>query len=198
MIKVKLLLIVTAILLSGILLNCGGEKKSDDQNGADKTETTASNDGTAAIDATDSIWAARMAGLDDDEKQMFESLNSAIVRLHYGDRSGLYDNEFEYLKDESDFDSYRNFQQVSYLNADSIEWVGVTSYEHRGDDQVIVNVMVHFLGPTGKRSEYPDVVRMFRHKGRWIKPTVSVWPNQEEYEKIIREAEEAARKEAGK
>ncbi|HSG69129.1 MAG TPA: hypothetical protein VLA12_01870 [Planctomycetaceae bacterium] len=196
--RANILQVVFVLMLVSFHFNCGGQK-TEDRDTSDNTGTAATADSSSArTNPFDDIWSARMAGLDDESRQMFESLNSAIVRLRYGDRSGLYDNEFEYLKDESDFDKYRNFQQVSYLTADSIEWVGISSYEHRGEDQAIVNVVVHFLGPTGVRSEYPDVVRMFRHNGRWIKPSVSVWPNQQEYENLIREAEDAAAKEAGK
>lgn len=195
--RVNSFLVLATVLSLALLINCGGDNKSGGDSSSDQTEATGAAVASSEADSDD-VWTQRAAGLDDEASQMFESLNAAIVRLRFGDRSGLYDNEFEYMRDESEFSDYRVFQQVSFLTADSIEWIEVANYEYRGENQAIVNVIVHFLGPTGERSEYPDVVRMFRHKGTWIKPSVSVWPNQEEYEKIIREAEEAARREAGK
>jgi len=122
--------------------------------------------------------------------------NDAITRIKYGDKSGLYENEFEYLIDEKPFEEYITFPQIVNAKADTIDFVEVLKYEPREDNSAIVDVIVHFLGPTGVRTDYPDMIRMYKHKGRWIKPTVSSILHQKNYEEIMRQAESDAEEEA--
>jgi len=108
----------------------------------------------------------------------------------------LYENEFEYLIDEKPFEEYITFPQIKIAEADTIDYVEVIKYEPREDNSAIVDVIVHFLGPTGVRTDYPDKIRMYKHKGRWIKPTVSNLQLQKNYEELIRQAESDAEEEA--
>jgi len=129
---------------------------------------------------------------------MQKALNDAITRIKYGDKSGLYENEFEYLIDEKPFEEYITFPQIVNAKADTIDFVEVLKYEPREDNSAIVDVIVHFLGPTGVRTDYSDMIRMYKHKGRWIKPTVSSILHQKNYEEIMRQAESDAEEEARK
>ncbi|MDH4157158.1 MAG: hypothetical protein OEW00_07785 [candidate division Zixibacteria bacterium] len=186
----KLWAVVTGTLLIAAILGCGsGTEDAPDPSEAD----------TAVLDsATEAANAESAPGsvLSPEAREIQEALNSAIVRLKYGDKSGLYENEFEYLTDEKNFDEYLEYEPVRYARADSIDFIEVTGYEPREYNSIMVDVIVHFLGPTGVRTDFPDRVRMFRHKDRWIKPTVSKLTHQLEYENILRQADSAAEAEA--
>jgi hypothetical protein len=169
---------------------CGGGK--EDAQGLPEADT-ASVDSATRVGGAESVPDSELSV---EARQIQEALNSAIVRLKYGDKSGLYENEFEYLTDEKNFDEYLEYEPVQYARADSIDFIEVTGYEPREHNSVMVDVIVHFLGPTGVRTDFPDRVRMFRHKGRWIKPTVSRLTHQLEYEDNIRRADSAAEAEA--
>lgn len=120
------------------------------------------------------------------------ALNEAIVRLRHGDKSGLYENEFEYLKDDMTFDDYLKTDQMRWAQADTVKYVEVRHIEFCGQDSAIVDVTVHFEGLTGKESFHRDKLIVYYHQGRWIKPTVSVIDQQRYYDEKMRVADSAA------
>ena len=123
-------------------------------------------------------------------------LNETITRLRYGDKSGLYDNEFEYAQDETTFDKYLGMTQIRIAQADTITSVEVRHVDFYDRDSAFVDVTVHFEGPTGQKSYYRDKIVVYYHRGRWIKPTVSVIDLQVHYDDMIRVADSAAEAEA--
>jgi len=140
--------------------------------------------------------AAVAQGKLSEEKVIEEILNEAITRLRYGDKSGLYENEFEYYTDEVNFDDYLKTAQMHYAQADTIAFVEVRHVEFFDRDSAHVDVTVHFEGPTGQKSFHRDELIVYYHKGRWIKPTISVIDLQKSYEEKIRIADSAATAEA--
>lgn len=132
-----------------------------------------------------------------EEKIIEEMLNEVITRLRYGDKSGLYESEFDYFTDETDFDEYLTMGQIRAAQADTINIVEVRDIEFFDRDSAIVEVTVHFEGPTGKKSFFDDKLILYYYKGRWIKPTVTVIDLQMDYEDKIRVADSAAAAEAG-
>lgn len=153
-----------------------------------------SGSGDAGQDAT----VASNAKSDLSEEDVIEEmLNEAITRLKYGDKSALYENEFEYYTDEINFDEYLETGQMRYAQADTITFVEVRYVEFFDHDSAIVDVTVHFEGPTGQKSYFDDRIVVYYHKGRWIKPTITVVDHQLDYEEKIRVADSAAAAEAG-
>jgi len=130
-------------------------------------------------------------------KDTIESvINEAMTRLRYGDKSGLYENEFSYLKDTTTFDDYLKTGQMKYAKNDSISHIDVNDVELFNHDSARVKVTVNFEGPTGKKHFLDDKITVYYHKGRWIKPTISVIGHELEYENMIHQAESSATAEA--
>jgi len=152
-----------------------------------------SDSGTTGQDTT---TVSNVQGEPSGEEVIAEMLNDVITRLHYGDKSGLYENEFEYFTDEYNFDDYLKMDQTRYAQADTITFVEVRNVEFFDKDSALVAVTVHFEGPTGKKSYFRDKIVVYYHKGRWIKPTVSVIDQQLIYEDKIKVADSAAAAEA--
>ena len=138
--------------------------------GSKDTKDTAESDATAF----DEPKTAR-----DSIEQM---LNEAMTRLRYTDKSALYENEFSYLTDTTTFDDYLKTGQMRYANADTLTRVDVTDIQLFGHDSAEVGVIVNFEGPTGEKHQLPDRIIVYYHKGRWIKPTISVIKHQQEYD----------------
>jgi hypothetical protein len=133
------------------------------------------------------------------EEQVIEDvINDVLARLKHKDKTGLFENEFQYLRDQDVFDDYLKHGQVNWAQADTIEFVDVHRVDFfREDDSAVVKVVVSFYNPnTGNRSVFDDVITVYRHEGRWIKPTVSVRPQQDQYDELQRVADSMARLES--
>lgn len=135
----------------------------------------------------------------EDKQQMQALVDEIIERLKYYDKAPLYENEFSYLHDRATLDDYLNFDHIKWFKPDSIDHINLLEFEFKGDT-CIVDVEVVFKGPTGKISTDKDRYSFFYHNGRWIRPTftsnVSGLQQQWEYERIVREADSAAKAEA--
>lgn len=129
------------------------------------------------------------------EAQFENLMNEIIDRMRYGDKAGLYDMEFEYLRDENTFDEYLARGDIKWANADTlvfIEVIGVTLFD---EDSAAVSVVIHFEGTGGKEIAIDEEYKLYHLQGYWHKPTVSVISAQLDYENLIRQAQEAAEEE---
>ncbi len=132
-----------------------------------------------------------------DEEQIYTMINNALIRLSYGDKSDLYELEYEYFTDETSFDDYLKMGQITYAQMDSILRIDMDSVMFFGEDSAWAIIEYVFKDWEGKeKSRRKDRIVVYKHKGRWIKPTVTVLPLQYEYEARINAARRAAEQEA--
>ena len=169
------------IVLLGLLMavwGCGGGSDTD----------TGSTDTTAAAPPDTSV-----------EGIVSTMLNDAVERAGYGDVSGLWDNEFNYLHEQETYDFYVKRGQVTWAGstADTVQRIEVLSVTPFDQDSALVGVVVHFKGPSGKETELDQDLVIYRQDGRWIKPTISAIALQVNYDSIRNEAIRAAEREAG-
>lgn len=129
----------------------------------------------------------------EDEKIAY-LLNDALVRLSYGDKSGLYEMEFEYFRDDKTFDEYLKLGQIMWASMDSLVSFEILSIEYI-DDSAIVEGQYNYKGYSGEKTSSPEKLILYKSRGAWVKPTISVYYKQIDYEELIRQAEEAAREE---
>lgn len=162
----KLALLFVSVSL--LLVSCGGK------------DQTASNDGKT------------------DQQVIQEALTETITRWHYGDKAALYDNEFEYLQERFTFDDYLKFGELR-LDADTVEDIIAKEIQLFDHDSAKVDAEVVFKGPTGKVTRLRDPFTqytLYYHRGRWIRPTLSQYGQQQKYEQSRRAADSAADAEA--
>ncbi len=159
-----------AALAAVLTWGCGGDEKPD---------TRSADADTASI-----------------EGQIERQINIVMERLKYDDKSAMWENEFEYLHEELTFDDYLKKKAVSHAAADSLSRVEVTSVQEL-KDSAIVRVVVHFKGLSGRESAVNDTITMYRHDGRWIKPTFSTFARQMAFDSLRQVAIDQAEKEAG-
>jgi len=150
--------------------------------------------GQSDTDTADSAAAAGADSLTLD-KQLEVQMNAVFDRLRYDDKSGLWENEFEYLREERTFDDYVTQPYIANASADSLVRIEVTSVERLGDSAV-ARVLVHFDN-AGRKSVIDDKVTLYWHQGKWIKPTISRLKDQAAFDSVRNAAIEAAKKESG-
>jgi len=133
-----------------------------------------------------------------DIKLIQEMFTEAATRWHYGDKAVLYDLEFEYVQVKHTLDEYLEFDQIKYLEADTLEAFEVKNVTFFDRDSAHVIAEAVFVGPTGDTSHFVDksVYRVYFHRGRWIHPSAGVIEKQLEYEEIRQVADSAAAAEA--
>ena len=132
-----------------------------------------------------------------DSAQIARVFHEMIERMGYMDKSGMWENEFSYLRDEQTFDYYlETHTMVSTARKDTLDSVEVVAVDLYKPDSAITDVRLHFTGPTKVQSTLDQQVTLYWRRGTWIKPTVSVVSQQESYDEIIRRADSAAKAEA--
>lgn len=131
-----------------------------------------------------------------EEEQITQMLNDAMYRLSYGDKSGLYDLEFEYQRYETDFDKYLGIGVIGWANADGWDSIQVDSIEFFRPDSAWVFTHVYFSERPPPDNMYEEKLVIYQDDGRWIKPTVSKYLKQQEYLEIFRQADSAANAES--
>ncbi|MEW6411841.1 MAG: hypothetical protein AB1483_05115 [Candidatus Zixiibacteriota bacterium] len=110
-------------------------------------------------------------------------LNEAMTRLRYKDKSGLYDNEFEYYRAQNDFDQYLNTRQMEFAQADTLTFLEVIEAKLHEHDSATVDLYIHYEGPLGDHHQDRDTIVVYYHDGRWLKPTMSKIEEQLKWEK---------------
>lgn len=160
--------IITAGLILLLVWGCAKEKSQT----ASGTSTPAPSDTLAAIEA---------------------SLNDVVLRLRHRDKTGIYESEFDYLQRKFTFDEYWNFPQMRSVEADTTEFIDAKSFVAYPPDSVLVTVEVLFKGPSGVESILrPPPWKVFFHQGKWIRPTISDYALQKDFDIVKRQADSAA------
>ena len=133
--------------------------------------------------------------LSPEEQEIANTLNDALQRLRYNDKSGLYELEFSYYTDENSYDEYIKRGEIQYAQMDSIHHLEVYDFIYYGEDSADVNIAYIFSSPGDSLSKVNDKFRIYKSNDRWVKPTVTRIRYQEEYDYKIQKAIEAAEEE---
>jgi len=120
------------------------------------------------------------------------TINKTFTLLKYGDKSGLFENEFSYITDGKTFDEYLKYGEVSSVKVESLTVVDVLAIDQFDGDSLKASVQVNFLGPSGKPTFIKDRITMYQQNGHWIKPIVGRLKGQLDYLKRMHEADSAA------
>jgi hypothetical protein len=127
-----------------------------------------------------------------DSLEIQNTLNEILARWRYGDKTALYEQEFDYFKFEFSYDDFLEMDEVKRMNADSAYAFNVQGLEYFGDDSVAVDVEIVFKGETDSLSYDHDTYIMYNNNGRWVRPSFSAPKFQEEFDEARRIADSAA------
>ena len=104
----------------------------------------------------------------------------------------MYDLEFPYLREETDFDTYLKLRSIEFAQMDSLDHLEVNSFEYFGEDSVAVTVAYVFNSLSGEQTQLPDRLMIYRYNDSWVKPTASSLKKQMEFDDLVRRADSAA------
>jgi hypothetical protein len=173
---------VVALCLVAILQGCGQEEPV--------VQTVAQSSSQPALSSRQVPKVTLPEGQDAPEwREVQKVLEEPLVRLAYGDRTGLWENEFEYLHEQETFDQYIQHGEIQWANVDSllrVEIQEITFFE----DSANLHVNFVFLDAAGNENSSLSPMQLYRHKGRWIKPYLSSPERQHDYDDLIRRAKE--------
>lgn len=131
-----------------------------------------------------------------DEQQITKMIEDALYRLRHGDKSALYELEFPYRRDETNFDRYLAMRAILWANIDTLVQINVDSVKLLEKDSGFVWINMVFVGERGDTSRMDDRLVVNKYGGRWIKPTTSTLKAQNEYADLVRKSDSAAEAEA--
>ena len=130
------------------------------------------------------------------EKLFEDILNLAMDRLRYKDKSYLYELEFPYYREENTFDKFLEHGKIRGAQADTLEFVDIVKLNMYEPDSAVALVEVHFKGPTGEETIFKgDSLTFYWYAGKWIRPTVSTYDAQRQFDDIRQRADSAAQAE---
>ena len=132
-----------------------------------------------------------------DIQQIKNVLNETVDRLRYGDKTVLYEQEFDYVKKGLTYDDYLERNEIKRMNVDTVAAFVVKDATFPGGDSALVNVDVVFVGPLGDTTHFPQTWHMHYYDGRWIRPTLSTRQGQDYWAERRRVADSAAETEKG-
>lgn len=141
------------LLITGVLFGCSGQS----DNKTDKPETATVDDLTQG---------------DPDKQAIKDMLEEAIERLRYGDKGGLYDNEFDFVKEKYTFDEYLQHLYIKTATGDSVTSFDILDIKLLDGDSARVRDRVVFVGVQGDTSVMHNEYSVYYENDRWIKPTI--------------------------
>jgi hypothetical protein len=126
-----------------------------------------------------------------DSARLVAMVRTTVERLRYDDKSGLYEHEFQYFRDEETYDDYLGHGEVTWANADSLDSIQVVGIQIYDRDSAHLDVLYHMSSSAeNPPPARPGLLTAYWHQGRWIKPYMSTLQRQLDYEELIRQAAE--------
>lgn len=128
----------------------------------------------------------------DDRAAIHAVVDEVITRLSYGDKSGLWENEFGYLRAQESFDDYVKRGEVTWANVDGLEYVEILDIQFFGQDSALVETEFHFAKSEGIDKGQPMPLMAYYREGRWIRPYITTIALQLEYDAKVKQADDDA------
>ncbi|PKK84062.1 MAG: hypothetical protein CVT49_05415 [candidate division Zixibacteria bacterium HGW-Zixibacteria-1] len=129
-----------------------------------------------------------------DQNAIRAMMTEYIDRMKEGDKTVLYENEFLYYQDLISLTEYMEYPRVRDYVYDSLSHVEVDSVHVYGDSaDVWIRLFYESLDPNAKGRAYQS--RVFRSRGKWLKPYQSHFDKQLELEEQIKAYEDAVKRE---
>jgi len=133
----------------------------------------------------DSIAAAK--------KEIQEMLTEMVDRVKEGDKTVLYEMEFDYYTDSVSLSEYMEINRVLNYKYDTLGAIRVDTVVVYGDS-AMVGVTVIYESVVGGTTERPYAIKAYKYNGEWLRPYLSNYAKELEYQERVRAYEEAIRK----
>ena len=174
---------IMALLFSMVLTGCGGKEAED-------KPSTATPQIVAPPDAAADVDYSKYGDHADDAREIHAVVIDVIERLRYGDKTGLYENEFEYFRNEKTYDDYLIHGEVKWANADSLDHIEISDITFFERDSAWVQANFFMPNAAGDLTASPMRLQAYYQQGRWIKPYMSRMSFQLEFEEKVHQADQ--------
>lgn len=127
-----------------------------------------------------------------DEARAAADIIELFERMREGDKTVLYEHEFDYYKEEVSLNDYYTYEKIMVYQYDTMKTITVDSVTIV-EDTATAYIQVTYEYRSGGEVTQGYPVIMYRSGDRWIKPSMSYYKLQIEYETFKageREAEE--------
>ncbi len=155
------------IALMAILYGCGGEKEKE------PAETSG---GVAEMSEEDKVKV---------------SMTELIERMVEGDKTVLYEHEFNYYTDDISLSDYMKISWVKDYAYDTLRGIEYDSVKIIGDS-AIVDAKIIYESKAGGEKKKAYRFTMYNYNGKWIKPYQSKFNEEMEYLESKRAYDSAA------
>lgn len=157
-----------------LTVSCGNE-----QSGEADTETGETNTGGA---------------VSSDQEQIKAMLAELIDRVKEGDKNILYEYEFDYFKDSISLSEYMEIKRVIDYKYDTLAGIEVDSITLMGDSALVIARVIYKSDVQGTiERAYP--LKVYHYQGRWVRPYLSRYDQELEFQERIRAYKEAIKEE---
>lgn len=163
----RLFVLMICLLLT---VSCGNEQSGEVETGADETQTA------------DTVL--------NDQEQIKAMLAELIDRVKEGDKNVLYEFEFDYFKDSVSLSEYMEIRRVIEYKYDTLSGIEVDSITLMGDSALVVARVTYKSDVQGTiERAYP--LKVYHYHGRWVRPYLSRYNEELEYQERIKAYKEA-------
>ncbi len=129
-----------------------------------------------------------------DREQIKAMLAELIDRVKEGDKNILYEYEFDYFKDSISLSEYMEIKRVIDYKYDTLAGIEVDSITLMGDSALVIARVIYKSDVQGTiERAYP--LKVYHYQGRWVRPYLSRYDQELEYQERVRAYKEAIKEE---
>ncbi len=169
------------------LVQCGGETETELPEITDESPDEEQSGFTYIRVLKDtSEWGDRKA----DWIEIIRLIDEVLTRMKYRDKSGLWDNEFQYLRERENFDDYLKRGEVQWANVTGLIRVDLLDIKFFDMDSALAKTEFYFTGMKETDPGQTMLLMLYRRDNHWIRPYVATIEHQLEYDELIRKADQ--------
>ena len=120
------------------------------------------------------------------EEQIRANLNEFFERIREGDKTVMFEQEFDYYHVNWTLDDYYGFAQVMNYVYDTLKGIDIDSVR-LFEDSAIVFIQIIYESDLGGETHMAYPTRMYRSGDRWHKPSMSNTQEEWEFREIYRD-----------
>ncbi len=122
------------------------------------------------------------------EKEIRANLLDFFKRIREGDKTVMFEQEFDYYHVNWTLDDYYGFAQVSQYVYDTLKGIDIDSVR-LFEDSAKVYIKIVYESDLGGETRMPYAPTMYRSGDRWHKPSMSNTKEEWEFREVYRDYE---------
>jgi hypothetical protein len=133
-----------------------------------------------------SLFACQSEGpIDSTESMIVQKTQELFTRIKVRDYSVIWENEFPYMREESPLEEYLNNPYMKWYQADTLAAVQIDSVTV-WEDTAYAHMQLEWLLADSTFDVNSINLRWYHRNDEWVKPTLSIFGRQLEFEEELR------------